>query len=83
VASGCGVTPDDLEGNVEQALTSDFVDASGAVTVRITRCPATSSNELNAVPYRSIDRNDPCYEQENKATPEDEPQELLPDARLR
>jgi vibriolysin len=47
VASGCGLTPDVQEGAAEQALTADFVDASGAVTVRITQCPPTAAQEHN------------------------------------
>jgi len=46
-ASGCGVTPDDQESDVAQALTSDFVDASGTVTVRIKQCTPTASQEIN------------------------------------
>ncbi len=38
-ASGCGLTPDALEGEVHQALSADFVDASNTVTVRIKICP--------------------------------------------
>jgi len=47
VASGCGVTPDDQESNVEQAVTADFADASGTVTVRIKQCAPTASREIN------------------------------------
>jgi len=47
VASGCGLTPDAQEGDVEQALSSDFVDASGTVTVRIKQCLGTVVQEIN------------------------------------
>lgn len=47
VASGCGVTADAQEGDVEQALTADFTDASGTVTVRIKQCALTASQEVN------------------------------------
>lgn len=47
VASGCGLTPDVQEDEVDQALSSDFVDASGAVTVRIKQCPLTALQQRN------------------------------------
>lgn len=47
LASGCGLTPDVQEGSAEQAISTDLVDASGTVTVRITQCPATTPHQLN------------------------------------
>ncbi len=46
LASGCGLTPDAQEGDVEQAITSDFTDASGTVTVRIKQCAPTPPQEI-------------------------------------
>jgi hypothetical protein len=47
VASGCGVTPSVQEDEADQALSSDFVDASGAVTVRIKQCAPTGVQQRN------------------------------------
>lgn len=42
IMAGCGVSPDVEEGQAAQALSADFVDGSGMVTVRIKTCPGTT-----------------------------------------
>jgi len=47
LTSGCGLTPDIQEQEADQALSADFVDGSGMVTVRIKQCPGVTVAEHN------------------------------------